>query len=361
MNKFCNLIALASVVLLAQESLQTGPKFRRAVAQSNRQYQCGTRKRLIEGLVTNGSKTKIGEWPWHGALFHRENRRSRKYMCGVTLIHQNFVVTASHCVVDRDSGYEVNARSVSVDFGYVQLFSPSSHGQSHTVQEIFVHPQFSKESNKHDVAILSLKTAVKFSNYILPICLGFSKTETTIYDIVGKEGMVVGWGLTENDTDSSDLKGAKLPVVDYAECLEADHDLFSTLIYPGMFCAGSRDGTNVCNGDSGGGMYFQDGRRWTLRGIISFSGARNDGSNKCDAKNYAGFMNVQYYVSWIRQIVHGEEDVSNVLLTEPTTTIPNGIDDYTTTTTNRPAEWGKPCSNLRSKAHKLCQRVLLYI
>ncbi|XP_029715052.2 serine protease 27-like [Aedes albopictus] len=295
--------------------MQYRTKARRAVSQSNRKYQCGTRKRQVEGLITNGSNTKVGEWPWHGALFHRKNRRSREYKCGATLIHQNFVITASHCVVDRDSGYEVNAGYVTVDFGYVQLFSPSSHGQSHTVQEIFVHPQFAKDSNKHDVAILSLKTAVIFSDYVLPICLALTRFETSIHDIVGKQGVVVGWGLTEDDETSTDLKMANLPVVDYAECLETDRDLFGSLIYPGMFCAGSRNGTNVCNGDSGGGMFFSNGRRWILRGITSFSGTREDGSNKCDVNNYAGFVNVQYYASWIHQTVQEVDDAFNGLAT----------------------------------------------
>lgn len=308
MDHFCILLILALVLLFTQETLQTRSNVRRAVSQSNRRYQCGVRKRQVEGLITNGSNTKLGEWPWHGGLFHRKNRRSREYKCGATLVHQNYVITASHCVVDRESGYEVNAGTVTVDFGYVQLFSASSHGQSHTVQEIIVHPEFAKDSNKHDVALLSLKTAVRFSDYVLPICVGLTRSETNIHDIIGKQGVVVGWGLTEDDENSSDLKIANLPIVDYPQCQEADPDLFGPLIYPGMFCAGSRDGTSVCNGDSGGGMYVQDGRKWFLRGITSFSGAREDGSNKCDVNKYAGFVNVQYYASWIREMIEGEDD-----------------------------------------------------
>nr|XP_029715103.1 limulus clotting factor C-like [Aedes albopictus] len=320
---FTIMLAVPLVLLLVQETLQSGTKVRRAVSQSNRNYECGAQKRQAEGLITNGFNAKVGDWPWHGALFYLSNPFSKKYKCGAQLIHQNFVITASHCVVDRDSGYEVNARYVTVDFGYVRLFRPSSYGQSHAVQEIFVHPQFVKDSNKHDVAILSLKTAVIFSDYVLPICLELTMSETNIHDIVGKEGVVVGWGLTEDDEISTDLKLANIPVVDYAECLETDRDLFGLTIYPGMFCAGSRNGTSVCNGDSGGGMYFNNGSRWILRGITSFSGPRDDTSNKCDVKNYAGFVNVKYYSSWIRQILQEEDDASDGLSTTTATTTPN--------------------------------------
>lgn len=320
MDKFCVLLALALIVLSAEGSLQSRPKVRRAVSNSNRRYQCGIKKRQVEGLITNGLTTKLGEWPWHGALFHRKNRHAKEYKCGATLIDQNFVITAGHCVVDRESGYEVNAKSVTVDFGYVQLFSSSSHGQSHGVLEIFVHPKFEKDSNKHDIAVLSLKTAVRFSDFVLPICVGLTRSDESIRDIIGQQGRAVGWGLTENDETSTDLKLAILPIVDHAECLATDPDLFGQLIYPGMFCAGFRNGTSVCNGDSGGGMYINEGNRWFLRGITSFSGAREDGSNKCDVKNYAGFMNVQYYASWIRELISGEDELPNELTTEQTTT-----------------------------------------
>nr|XP_029718136.1 transmembrane protease serine 9-like [Aedes albopictus] len=320
MDKFCLLLALALIVLSAGGSLQPRPKVRRAVSNSNRRYQCGIKKRQVEGLITNGLTTKLGEWPWHGALFHRKNRYSKEYKCGATLINQNFVITAGHCVVDRESGYEVNAKSVTVDFGYVQLFSSSSHGQSHGVLEIFVHPKFEKDSNKHDIAVLSLKTAVRFSDFVLPICVRVPRSDKSIRDIIGQQGRAVGWGLTENDETSTNLKLAILPIVDHAECLATDPDLFGPLIYPGMFCAGFRNGTSVCNGDSGGGMYINEGNRWFLRGITSFSGTREDGSNKCDVKNYAGFMNVQYYASWVRKLISGEDELPNESMTEQTTT-----------------------------------------
>ncbi|KXJ78755.1 hypothetical protein RP20_CCG003619 [Aedes albopictus] len=309
MDKYFALLAL--VALLAQDTFQyQQTKVRRSVSQSNRNYECGVRKQHIVGdLITNGSNATAGEWPWHGAVFQRKSRRSREYMCGATLIHENFAITVRRCVVDRESGYEVSARLLTVDFGNVQLLGSSSHGQTHRVLEIFLHPQFTIDSNKHDVAILSLVSRVSFSNYVVPICLGYNSSKTSIHDIVGKVGVVVGWSPTEEDVASINLKQSNVPVVDHAECLKTDPELFGPIVYPGMFCAGYRNGTNVCNGDNGGGMYFENEQKWFLRGITSFSTILEAGSNKCDVKNYAGFINVQYYASWIR---HTVDDASNM-------------------------------------------------
>lgn len=59
----------------------------------------------------------------------------------------------------------------------------------------------------------------------------------------------------------------------------------------------------MCNGDSGSGMYFPVGKKWMLKGIVSFSGLKADRIS-CDFHKYAGFTNVQYYVPWIRTIVN---------------------------------------------------------
>lgn len=51
-------------------------------------------------------------------------------------------------------------------------------------------------------------------------------------------GIVSGWGLTEYDVLADELKSARMPMVGYLECLESDRDLFSHVIFDGMFCAG---------------------------------------------------------------------------------------------------------------------------
>lgn len=58
-------------------------------------------------------------------------------------------------------------------------------------------------------------------------------------------------------------------------------------------------GTNVCNGDSGGGMYYNQKNVWYLIGIVSFTAAREVASNLCSTSDYTGFTKVSAFEDFI--------------------------------------------------------------
>lgn len=62
-----------------------------------------------------------------------------------------------------------------------------------------------------------------------------------------------------------------------------------------------RLGTSPGTGDSGGGMYFSEGDRWVLRGIVSFAKA-DELKAEVDTSKFAVFVNVQRFLSWIKEI-----------------------------------------------------------
>lgn len=61
-------------------------------------------------------------------------------------------------------------------------------------------------------------------------------------------------------------------------------------------------GTSVCNGDSGGGMVFQQSNVWYLRGLVSITVAKQ-GLRVCDTKHYVVFTDVANYIDWINQYI----------------------------------------------------------
>lgn len=89
-----------------------------------------------------------------------------------------------------------------------------------------------------------------------------------------------------------------MPVVAHETCIWSNRDFFSRVTSNLSFCAGFKNGSSVCNGDSGGGMVFQRNNKWYLRGIVSVSIALQNQA-RCDPNHYAVFTDVAKFTNWI--------------------------------------------------------------
>lgn len=56
----------------------------------------------------------------------------------------------------------------------------------------------------------------------------------------------------------------------------------------------------MCNGDSGGGMYFNEDGLYRLRGIVSLTVSRSD-KNVCDPTQYVIFTDAARFLDWINE------------------------------------------------------------
>ncbi|XP_058829033.1 polyserase-2-like [Topomyia yanbarensis] len=262
-------------------------------AQSNNTpYQCGIQKR-IGGVLSSGWTDELGQWPWHVALFHR-NSAGNRYRCGGTLLNERHVLTSAHCVI-RSNGYPMRSAELSVHIGQYDLSELSEEIQVMNVSEVHVHPEF--ESNRIDIALLRLSSDVQYSDYVIPICLDVFPDEES-RTLEGDRIWVTGWGQLESGELPRLLRTAQMPVVSHQQCVEADPVLFGRFLNQGMFCAGDRNGTRVCNGDSGGGIYFSEGKRFVLKGIVAFSGI----DEKSGCNTFIAFTDVGYYLQWIKNL-----------------------------------------------------------
>uniref|UniRef100_A0A182LUT5 Peptidase S1 domain-containing protein n=1 Tax=Anopheles culicifacies TaxID=139723 RepID=A0A182LUT5_9DIPT len=286
---------------------------------------CGQRPITAPGTITYGRSSWPGQFPWHVALYRTEQHLSITYACGGFIVGERMVITAAHCVT-APSGYQIAADELIVRVGLYDLLTHARHSQEHLVGKIHRHDNFTIGSPRHDLALLALRTIVEYGQFVQPICL--PEQETALHGV--EFGSVAGWGLTEHDTPARTLRSTVMPVVSYIRCLESDSTLFGPVLYDGMFCAGWENGTNVCNGDSGGAFVANINGSWTALGIVAFTGVREDTDGqtpfRCNTKSLAGFISLPKYLGWIASVasLEGIDPASNNLHNQQTSTTPPG-------------------------------------
>uniref|UniRef100_A0A1Y9J0M3 Peptidase S1 domain-containing protein n=1 Tax=Anopheles quadriannulatus TaxID=34691 RepID=A0A1Y9J0M3_ANOQN len=260
---------------------------------------CGTVVPKANPLVTHGTVSERGQFPWHGALY-RSTVTELKYLCGATLISRRASITAAHCVTLEKSSKPVDAGSLLLYFGKIDLSKWNGPEEDAQIRSIHIPAQYQHERFFNDIAVLVLKEDIKYSNFVRPVCLwNFDDDYKTL---INKIGFVPGWGYNEHGLVSSRLSFAQMPVVAHETCIWSNRDFFSKVTSDTSFCAGFKNGTSVCNGDSGGGMVFKHNNLWYLRGIVSVSAALQDRFH-CDSKHYVVFTDAAKFTSWIKGLM----------------------------------------------------------
>lgn len=255
-------------------------------------FKCGLRKWNINVVIVRGQPTFHGDWPWHAAIYHLEDN-SESYACGGTVISELYVLTADHCVRDKNEAVLSNKRMlVRLGLHYLRDLNPKKF-QQHKVNKILIYK--GKDQLRNDIAILELGTVIEFTEFVQPACLNQEE------DLTRQFGTAVGWGFDETGVTSPILKSQRMPVVSTNKCLESNDGLLRAVLDSSIICAGYLNGTTVCNGDSGGGLHFERKGVWYVGAIVSFT-LQRDGINRCHLKSYAGFTDVHHFLPWIRNV-----------------------------------------------------------
>ncbi|KAJ0173273.1 hypothetical protein K1T71_011449 [Dendrolimus kikuchii] len=267
----------------------------------NEQNQCGQVKLNANPLVVNGGRALNGQWPWHVALYQTQTV-DHKYICGGTLVTRRHVITAAHCVTRKASRRVVNLNTLTVYLGKHNLRTSIEGVQIRFVNNIVIAPQYNSSTFAKDLAILELQEPVTYSDWVQPVCL-WPESKVDLRHVIAQKGSVVGWGFDDSGMASEELNLVEMPVVSAETCIRSYADFFVRFTSSYTYCAGYRDGTSVCNGDSGGGMVFEIGNKWFLRGLVSLSVAKQN-EFRCDPTHYVIFTDIAKFLPWIKQNIY---------------------------------------------------------
>eukprot|EP00062_Callorhinchus_milii_P003914 gi/632941808/ref/XP_007886065.1/ PREDICTED: ovochymase-2 [Callorhinchus milii] len=250
--------------------------------------------------IVGGQKSGAGTHPWQVSL-----KRGKTHFCGGTIIAEKWVLTAAHCIRDR------NILSVlKVTAGEHNLQDWEKEEQTLRVKRIITHPSF--RPGKHpdyDMALLELNGRFTFGKSVYPACLPNDDDNFAS----GAICIATGWGrLAESGRLSNILQEVELPILDPKTCLQVLQSVMKRYKGTTLLCAGFPDGQrDACEGDSGGPlMCKREGGSWTVAGVTSWGmgcgRSWKDNNNKWPSlRGTPGiFINVKLLHSWIQKTVH---------------------------------------------------------
>merc|ERR1712107_487775 len=216
--------------------------------------QCGIKGGAANSRIVGGQETEENEYPWQVALV--STGWWHYPWCGGTLISSTHVLTAAHCVYEKEaSDIQVLLREHNTADSVIKTAD---------VAEIINHPDWDRPTIDNDYAILRLAKPVKFNKKVAPACLPADTAAT----YAGVLGTVTGWGkLKHTDTHkSTTLQEVDLTVTTQSDCIKAYGNWNITA---NMICAAAT-GKSTCTGDSGGPLIAQENGRYAVIGIVSF-------------------------------------------------------------------------------------------
>ena len=212
--------------------------------------------RSIQPRIVGGQPIDISQVPWQTALVLNPalvppgaTTKDRQF-CGGSLVAPNMVITAAHCVFNREgTALELFPGDFNVITGRTVL--TSSQGQELPVNDILVfldaqgQPAYNAQNSGFDVALLQLGANSTTGGFIqIP-----GPGEEPVWE-PGRRVLVSGWGTTRSQGESSDQLLA-------TEVYMAEDGICDS-VYSGNFtetssCAGVvAGGRDSCQGDSGG-------------------------------------------------------------------------------------------------------------
>ncbi|XP_033753108.1 chymotrypsin-like protease CTRL-1 [Pecten maximus] len=237
--------------------------------------------------IIGGTNATDNAWPWQVSIRYRgrfmcggtllnedtvltaahcifkqqtPDRLRGRFMCGGTLLNEDTVLTAAHCIFKPRAQ---RFRVLAGDYNR-QEAEPHRNEQKIKVKKIRIHRDYNRTTLINDVAILKLLTPVQFGTYIQPIELAKKSM-----DISQSKCYITGWGMRDKDDKTSSatiLQQTAVSVITNEECQKG----IRGRITDDMICTEDPDRA-TCYGDSGGPLQCEiKPGRWVQVGITSW-------------------------------------------------------------------------------------------
>jgi secreted trypsin-like serine protease len=329
-----NVFAIAFAAVLTAALGQPAPVSAQSVREEFDALRPSANTRVI-----GGTAAAVGAWPWQVFILIPTDNKGAAARCGGSLISEQWVLTAAHCVAAFDRSQKILVveqqppAAKPIAEGLPVDIDPKS---LHRASTAIAHPQYSATTVENDIALIRLNEPATRSRAV-PLLLspdaGLENPPATVF--------VTGWGQTRDtikqgdqeidvvtqkpirpqDTLPNQLMEVELPLVTTDQC-RASNKVQASIDHRNL-CAGVPEGgKSDCHGDSGGPMVVRDNRgQWVQIGIVSWGVG-------CARPGLPGvYTRVSAFADWIRENT-GRDPAAPAQPENPPPTAPNpGFDN----------------------------------
>ncbi|XP_015447170.1 putative serine protease 46 [Pteropus alecto] len=240
----------------------------------------------ISCKVVKGQLVEVGKWPWQVSILFLG-----VYVCGGSLIHQQWVLTAAHCLQRS-----IDPKEYSVMVGVQHL---PENGTQLPLSRIVIHEDFNNLISE-DIALLKLRDPIFWSPLVQPVCLPSTKLKPSI----GTLCWTIVWGLKNNRVTpnaSHSLQEVAVKIIKNRICRQRYQFLFlkdqRKFIGNDVLCATSEWGVDSCQGNSGSSMVCQVNNTWVQMGVVSWIFS-------CNQHSFPGiYTSTAHFTHWIKKRV----------------------------------------------------------
>ncbi|XP_035790060.1 brachyurin-like [Anopheles albimanus] len=239
--------------------------------------------------IVNGEEAVPGQFPYQIALL--STFAAGGGLCGGTVLTNNYILTAAHCVVDGNGALATSGTAILGAHDRT-IAEPSQQRIAFEQSGVFVHPSYNPTLIRNDIATVRLNSPAVFNERVQPIDLPARSDSRTFAGLIGTAS---GFGRTSDalPAASNVVMYTRNPVMTNAACQSAWNII---LVSDQNVCLDATGGRSVCNGDSGGPLTVDDGGRSLEIGIASFVSAQG-----CASGIPSVWVRVSFYRDFIEQ------------------------------------------------------------
>ncbi len=258
----------------------------------------------IAPAIINGTTANVDDYPYFASLYYdrKADNGQLGYMCGGTILDEQHILTAAHCVADSYSRI-----FMSVAIG---VQNEDKHDRVEVVRanKFYVHSSYDPDINNfllNDIAVIKLERPLEKYSLINQVTLPSKQFDRPIYRNIGTNMTIIGHGKNSPTGDTN--VQFEHAAVNYTETCHDEWNVpqsqicFDSPVINGRF-------RSMCNGDSGGPLLWEKDGKSIQVGIASWM------LIDCGNSNYANFggvyTEVSEYTTWISNVLSGLEPVT---------------------------------------------------